>query len=68
MDNQKNNVVEEVLKEAGGVVALAAVLGVSQQLVSYWRRSKRFPIKRIRDIHNKFPKFSYQYLVDKSTE
>lgn len=66
--DKSENVVNEVIERAGGVSALATRLGVSQQLVSYWRKKSRIPMDRIGKVCECFPEFTYQYLVDKSTK
>lgn len=64
IEQDKINVVEEVISVAGSVSALAETLGVSQQLVSYWRGSRRFPLTHIPNVVKHYPQFTYQYLVD----
>lgn len=46
--------VDQAIKQAGGQVALAKHLGVSQQAISLWRRQGWVPLKRINEIEAQF--------------
>lgn len=46
--------VDQAIKRAGGQVALALQLGVSQQAISIWRRQGWVPLRRISEIESQF--------------
>lgn len=46
--------IDKVIKDAGGQVALAKQLGVSQQAISMWRRQGWVPFCRITEIEAQF--------------
>ena len=46
--------IEKVIQTAGGQVALAKQLGVSQQAISIWCRQGWVPLRRISEIESQF--------------
>lgn len=49
-NNQQSNGVERAVKLAGGQVALARLLGVTQQAISIWLRRGYVPLRRAQEI------------------
>ena len=46
--------IDKAIRDAGGQVALAKQLGVSQQVISIWRRQGWVPLRRISEIESQF--------------
>jgi DNA-binding transcriptional regulator YdaS (Cro superfamily) len=54
VDRDRQSGVDQAIKRAGGQVALAAQLGVSQQAISVWRRRGWVPLRRVAEIEAQF--------------